>query len=374
MLKIIGYALLSFLLFIVERKLYQKLWNRHLHVHLEFAQKSLFEGEKGTLSEMIENGKRLPLPMLKVKFQTDRNLAFSDTASSKVTDFYYRNDIFQVRGKERITRKLSFTALKRGYYRIRNIDLVAADLFLSTEYVESQTTNRYLYVYPKPSIPKELMQSLQQINGEILARRRFLEDPFEYRGIREYQPYDDMRSINWKASAKTGELKVNQKNYTSLQTIRIFFNIEDTGILKKEDAVEASLRIVAGLAAFYLNQGVHVSCFGNGKDIIHGMPTQIEAGAGAGQLQQIYQALARVDTSVKPFNFVHIFEQRLLQESAGTITMIVSPNAYGDFVSLLSRGKKQGLTCIWFYPTLEKEEPEIPEGFRRDIKILHIEK
>ena len=37
-----------------------------------------------------------------------------------------------------------------------------------------------------------------------------MEDPFEYRGIREYQPYDDMRSVNWKATAKTGDLKVNQ--------------------------------------------------------------------------------------------------------------------------------------------------------------------
>lgn len=372
MLNIIGYALLTFLLFVAERKLYRILWNRHLNIRLEFAEKSLFEGEKGTLSEIIENGKRLPLPMLKVKFQTDRHLEFTDTASSKVTDLYYRNDIFQIRGKERITRKLEFVAAKRGYYRIQNIDLVTADLFLSTEYVESQTTKRYLYVYPRPFLPKELIQSLQQINGEILAKRRFVEDPFEYRGIREYQPYDDMRSINWKATAKTGELKVNQKNYTSLQTIRIFFNLEDTGILKKESAVEASLRIVAGLAAFYLNQGIRVSCFGNGQDIANGTPMQVEAGSGAGQMQQIYQALARVDTAAKPLDFVSLFERRLMQDANGTITLLVSPNAYDDFVSLLSRCKKQDLTFVWFYPTLEKEEPEVVDTLRHNIKILHI--
>ncbi|MBD5454576.1 MAG: DUF58 domain-containing protein, partial [Lachnospiraceae bacterium] len=331
MTKIITIGLFAYLLFLLQRKLYGILWQKNLGIRLEFTEISLFEGEKGELLEIIENGKRLPLPMLKVKFQTDRNLQFTDTQNSKVTDFYYRNDIFQVKGRERITRKLEFIAAKRGYYRINNIDLVAADLFLSTEMVESRHTDQYFYVYPAPFVSDEFRQSLQQLNGEILTKRHFMEDPFEYRGIREYQPYDDMRSINWKASAKTGDLKVNQKNYTSLQTIRIFFNIEDNGILKKDEAVEASFRIVAGFAAFFLNQGIRVACYGNGRDVMTGEPLQIEAGAGAGQLQQIYRSLARIDTTKEPVDFTEAFAGRLLEEDSSTITVLVSPNAYSDF-------------------------------------------
>lgn len=197
MMKIISIGLCAYLLLLLQKKIYQILWNEHLKIRLEFTQPSLFEGEKGELLEIIENGKRLPLPMLKVKFQTDRNLQFTDdTRSSKVTDLYYRNDIFQVSGRERIIRKLEFIAGKRGYYRIHNIDLVASDLLLSTEMVESRHTDQYFYVYPAPFSSAEFRQSLQQLNGEILTKRHFMEDPFEYRGIREYQPYDDMRSIN----------------------------------------------------------------------------------------------------------------------------------------------------------------------------------
>lgn len=372
MLKIVGFGLLAYLLLLVQQKIYGSLWEKNLEVRLEFTKKSLFEGEKGELSEIIENGKQLPLPMLKVKFQTDRNLQFTDMQGSKVTDRFYRNDIFQVRGKERITRKLTFIAAKRGYYRIHNIDLVAADLFLSAEMTESRHTEQYFYVYPAPFASKEFMLSMQQLNGEILAKRRFMEDPFEYRGIREYQPYDDIRSVNWKATARTGELKVNQKNYTSLQTIRIFFNIEDNGILKKEEAVEASFRITAGLAAFFLNRGIRVACYGNGKDIVHGKPVQIEAGAGAGQMQQIYRALARVDTSQEAADFVSCFEQKLLREASGTITILVSPNAYSSFVGLVTRYRQQGQECIWFYPALTKEEPKLPEEWKNDIKVLHL--
>lgn len=372
MMKIIGIGLLAFLLMWLQRKIYGKLWAKNLDIRLEFTKKSLFEGEKGELLEIIENGKRLPLPMLKVKFQTDRNLRFTDSQSSKVTDLYYRNDIFQVKGRERIIRKLEFIAAKRGYYRIHNIDLVAADLFLSSEMVESRQTEQYFYVYPAPFISEEFRKSLQQLNGELLTKRHFLEDPFEYRGIREYQPYDDMRSINWKASARTGDLKVNQKNYTALQTIRIFFNIDDTGILKKNTAVEASLRIAAGLAAFFLNQGIRTACYGNGRDILNKEPVRIEAGASSGQLQQIYRALARIDTTQETADFIGCFEPELMNASSGMTTIFVSPNAYDDFTALIDRYRQKDQNCIWFYPLpeTEKDVPELPEELNRCIRIL----
>lgn len=373
MMKIIGIGLLAFLLMHLQRKLYGKLWAKNLDVRLEFARQSLFEGEKGELSEIIENGKRLPIPMLKVKFQTDRNLHFTDSDSAKVTDLYYRNDIFQVKGRERITRKLEFTAAKRGYYRIHNIDLVAGDPLLSSEMVESRKTAQYFYVYPAPFVSEEFRRSLKQLNGELLAKRHFLEDPFEYRGIREYQPYDDMRAINWKASAKTGELKVNQKNYTALQTIRLFFNIEDNGILKKDAMVEASIQITAGLATFFLNQGIHVSCYGNGRDILNGEPVRIEAGCGAGQLQQIYRALARIDTRQETADFTRYFEQELMNASSGITTVFISPNAYENFTELIGRFRLSGQECLWFYPVpkTEKQPPEFPEEWKKDIRILY---
>lgn len=375
MMKIIGIGLLAFGLMLLQRKLYGRWWAENLDIRLEFTKKSLFEGEKGELLEIIENGKRLPLPMLKVKFQTDRNLHFTDTEGSRVTDLYYRNDIFQVKGRERITRKLEFIAARRGYYRIHNIDLVAADLFLSSEMVESRQTEQYFYVYPAPFVSEIFRKTLQQLNGELLTRRHFPEDPFEYRGIREYQPYDDMRSINWKASARTGDLKVNQKNYTALNTIRIFFNIEDNGILKKEDAVEASLRITAGIAAFFLHQGSRVACYGNGRDMLDGEPVCLEAGAGAGQLQQIYRALARVDTKQEPANFTACFEQELMNAPSGTTTVFVSPNAYDNFTGLLKRYRRNEPNCIWFYPLLKTEQPpELSEELKTDVIILPIDR
>ncbi len=256
MIKLIGIGILAFLLFVLEQKIYKKMWNRKLSVSVSFTSPGIFEGDEGSIQEIIENRKRLPLSMLNVKFSTSRNLKFEDKDGSKTTDKYYRNDVFTAGSNERITRTLKFTGLHRGVYSITEVDLIASDLFLVNRMVDEASVNTVLYVYPKPFSSSELMLSLRQLNGSVLSKRHLQEDPFEYRGIREYQPFDSMRSINWKASAKTGELKVNQKNYTSLRSVRIFMNLEDDGVLKKPECVEASIQIAAGLCEFFLAQGM----------------------------------------------------------------------------------------------------------------------
>ncbi len=370
MTKFIGIGLVAFILFVLQRWLYRKLWNRNLKVKIQFSDTQMLQGETGELVEVVENRKRLPLPMLKVKFQTDRNLKFYDTESSKVTDHFYRNDVFQIGGRERITRKHTFKALKRGYYKILGIDLVSADLFLVTEMVESRREECALYVYPIPYCSPEFQQSLQQLNGEILVRRHLLEDPFEYRGVREYQPYDDMRSVNWKATAKTGELKVNQKNHTSLQTIRILLNTEDTGILKKEDAVETCFALAAGVAAYFLKQGIRVSLFANGVDIMNSDPVRIGAGAGDGQMDRIFKALARIDVTKKVVPFRECFGPELSEQKDCIRTIVISPNAYQDFQDFIREFYETGGEFEWFYPVKGKEVPELPQWLSAHVRFV----
>ena len=373
-MKILGIGLIAFLLILIQRSLYGKFWDKNLKAFVAFVQSGITEGEEGEIVEVIENRKYLPLTMLKVKFQTSRNLEFADDPGSKTTDQYYRNDVFQIGGGERITRKLTFVGKKRGYYHIKNIDLVGSDLFLTSEMVKSMTTDCYLYVFPKAFDSEELRLSLQKINGEIIVKRHLLEDPFEYRGIREYQPFDDIRSVNWKATARTGALKVNQKNYTAMQTIRIFLNIEDNGVLKRETEVEASMQVVMGLAVFFLAQGIKVACYTNGRDTLTGEIVKVEGGAGVGQQEVLGKALARIDTAKKPGSFVAMYEEKILHENGGMITLFVSPNCYDDFRELLAKCNMEGLEYTWFFPYGTYAEPEVPEMLQKNVQLLRLKK
>ena len=281
---ILGAAVLLFL----QDRLYAHYWNKNLTVGLAFAEESATEGDTGVLCETVENRKILPLPALKVKFAVSRCLIFEEAdGGSSVTDQFYRNDVLSVRPYMRHVRRLFFLCKKRGYYTITALDVVAGNLFLSRELPMSLKCDAQFYVYPRPWKEQSFLRTLQKLNGEILSRRHLLEDPFEYRGIREYFPGDAMRDINWKATARTGDLKVNMKNYTALKAVRLFVNLEDGALLRREDMLEASISMAAGAAAFFLDQGIRTALYTNGPDILTGDPVGMEASSGPAHMETI---------------------------------------------------------------------------------------
>lgn len=371
-MKILGLGLVAVLLFFVQWIVYKKFWSKGLTVSVTFAQNEIVEDEYGEVIEVVENRKLLPLTSLKMGFQTSKNLEFADDIGSKTTDQYYRNDVFQVGGGEKLTRKLSFRGKQRGYYHIKNIDLAGTDLFLMGEFLKRQSTNAYLYVYPKMLENEGFQTALQKLNGDVLVKRHLLEDPFEYRGIREYQPFDDIRSVNWKATARTGELKVNQKNYTSMQTVRIFLNLDDKGAWKQYREIEAAIQIVMGLTEMFIRQGIKVACYVNSRDILTGEPVRIAGGAGAGQQDTIAKALARIDVHKEAPDFLAMYKEQVLDDKDGLVTVFVSVNGYGTFSELLKECTACGMDYRWFYPYVGKEKPDVSEDIFHGVQFVKL--
>lgn len=373
MIKLIEISIAAIILFYLQQFIYQKLWDKNLTATIGFKTNKITCGETGELVEIIENRKKLPLSMLKVKFQTSRHLIFDIKKGSRTTDQYYRNDIFHIGGGEKITRTISFIAGQRGIYSIDNMDLVASDFFLTTEMLKNmELENVSITVFPRPFDNNAFRLALQQLNGEVITKRNIIEDPFEYRGIREYQPYDDLKSINWKATAKTGELKVNQKNYTSLPSLRIFMNLEDKGVLKKEEAVESCFEIAAGLSKYFLNQGISVALYCNGRDYITNEILKIDLSTGQGQLNTINNSLARIDLSKGVASFKDAFSKLLLQENDNSINCIISPNQYDEMVDDLLTLKKMNKSLLWFYPYNDYVKPTVHDSLADSVKLLNI--
>ena len=206
--------------------MFDKNWKRKLHVSLAFGEQGVYPGELCTLKQIIQNKKRMPLPALQVKFQADKSLQFQDETEAVVTDHYYRSEVFMVGGRKQITRTLPFRPQCRGKYSIGQIQIAAQDFFMSKKYVAVLPENTMIYVYPRQLSMKQLLNHNKQVLGEIVERRSYQEDPFYFRGIRPYQPYDPMKYINWKASAKYGELLVNSFESTYSRDVCLLSDVE----------------------------------------------------------------------------------------------------------------------------------------------------
>ncbi|MGN1180373.1 MAG: DUF58 domain-containing protein [Suilimivivens sp.] len=237
---------------------YYFLWDRELHVMLSFGQPYAYAGESAELTEVVENRKKLPVFLMEIGFQMKKGLLFQDMENTSVSDHVYKRDIFSLLGNQRITRRLQVQCRKRGYYTIDEVAIAAFSLLYRKRYGMRQQVSAALYVYAKRTDVSSILRAMENLLGEKESRRKYLEDPLLFASIREYTMQDPMKTINWKASARTGELMVN--TYASLENERmmLYLDVEDSGILKKEHLTEECISIAATLFQKLLNKGTEV--------------------------------------------------------------------------------------------------------------------
>ena len=72
LLLLFGMALAWFL----QKKLYQKNWQKNLKIQVSFQDSAIYEGEESTLKEVVVNDKLLPIPALELGISMSRNLEF----------------------------------------------------------------------------------------------------------------------------------------------------------------------------------------------------------------------------------------------------------------------------------------------------------
>ena len=94
-----------------------------------------------------------------------------------------------------------------------------------------------------------------------------LEDPFAFAAIRDYTPDDPMKTINWKASARTGSLMVNTFTSTVSSGVRVFLDVrmdpeQAYGEDLREDAVAlAASLIIAAVTLVICLAGIRIGSY-----------------------------------------------------------------------------------------------------------------
>ncbi|MBO5144813.1 MAG: DUF58 domain-containing protein [Lachnospiraceae bacterium] len=245
---------------------YKSQWSKDIAVELWFDNDAVYAGQETKLYEMIENRKGMAVPVLEVGFHTQKELDFTDIENTNVSDYIYKRDIFSVLGRQKITREIPVKCTKRGKYEVSDADITTYTLLYRKHYSKGIGTSAGIYVYPKMTDVSEIMNACERMIGTQQCAKRLYEDPFAFRTIRNYTTDDPMKTINWKASAKTGALMVNTFDSVQSQKAMIFLDVEDTGILKYEDLVEESIAMAATIIRKLLRQNMEVGFVYNGKN------------------------------------------------------------------------------------------------------------
>jgi uncharacterized protein (DUF58 family) len=158
---------------------------------------------------------------------------------------------------------LDLSFFRRGRYQEKSLALASGFPFAFLVKTRHIPLQREIIIYPSVKRAVDEIALVAAIAGEIEAFSRGNSN--DLHRLREYVPEDSVRYVDWKATAKTGTVKVREFSREENRKVRVVFDNPAPGILsakKYEDAVST----VASLAWHLTRTDIDVRYAAKGYD------------------------------------------------------------------------------------------------------------
>jgi uncharacterized protein (DUF58 family) len=161
-----------------------------------------------------------------------------------------------VPAKSENTADLELKFDRRGLYSQDSFGLATRFPFAFLTKTRRVPLKREILVYPRIEPTDEIFEILPLVRGEWESFVRGRGSDL-YR-IREYMPEDSARHVDWKATAKSGSLKVREFAREDERKLCIAFDNPEAGVIT-ESAYEKAVDLAASLAWHFSTQDAEVS-------------------------------------------------------------------------------------------------------------------
>jgi uncharacterized protein (DUF58 family) len=287
--------------FFLAAVLIARCWSEHALEKLTYErilpENRAFEGERLHATLRLVNDKPLPLPYVELRDSVPQDSLVGEAHVSVSTSqgYVYLGRTTHLSWYERINWPLELKAPPRGYYRLGPGRITTGDLFGLFPVSREEDTYTPVIIYPRIYTMPELGLPAARPFGERKGRERIFEDPGRIAGIRDYQPGDPMRRIDWKASARTQALQSRVYEPSATMHMLIALNV-NTMVHSWEGFVPEMLERLLSVAGSVANQGFEtgyaVGLVANGSFRESDRPMRIPVSRSADQLSRILEALA----------------------------------------------------------------------------------
>lgn len=218
-----------------------------------FSPSRIFPGERTDYIVQLSNARMLPIPWVRIDEHVPDALQAPTTQGNDGradAPLWQRSRMVALGWHERLELRQPFTCLQRGEYRVGPTNIETGDpLGLFPIHIQVPETMSLL-VYPRPAVVGNLLSESAAPFGTAGARPPALEDPARFAGLRDYQPGDPRRWVDWKASARRLKLQTRVFTPTTVSTRIVALNVQtmpftwqgyDAERLEKAIGVSASL-------------------------------------------------------------------------------------------------------------------------------------
>lgn len=302
-------------------------------------------GQSIHMIEKISNNKLLPVPWLKVESRIDGGLKFGLQEDLNILHGEFHISAFCMLPYTRIIRTHNVKCMKRGFYHLKSVALTARSVTGWNSTMKDEETDAKVYVFPQVLTMPELNLPSHSWQGDRVVRRWILEDPFIRAGVREYTTHDPMKNINWKASARFGELYVNQFDPTARHKLMILLNVDTKTdqwtITDEPERVEYGISLAATVLEYAFKNLIEAG-FGSNAFLknMEKVPIRIAPASGNSHRIIIMENLARMGL-LRSISFNTLLEQEIERNSSHIDYLLITAVVDGemeDRIRLL-RGK-----------------------------------
>lgn len=341
---------------------YRKLARRRLSYKRSFSKDKVFAGEQIEMVEEIQNDKLLPLPWVRLESMMPSALRYQAQSNLDIhagEQLQNHKSLFVMKPYSRIVRKHRITCMKRGVHRLDSVTLTAGDLFGITETYHRMKLGLEVVVFPRLLPIDQIPFSNKSWIGDITVRRWILDDPFWKTGARPYAAGDSLRSVHWKASARTNQLQVHQNDYTADRKLQLLVNVQTSESMWNKvtfpETVERALSYAASIAALTIEQGVPTgfSCNAWMEGNSRGTAVQLAPAAGPQQLQTMLELMAHIEMEMT--TSIHAVLEQQLTASAETDLLIITPLPMDASQALIHEYRKRGVSIEILHVPVESK-------------------
>ena len=150
---------------------------------------------------------------------------------------------------------------RRGCYQQQSFGLATRFPFAFLTKTRRVPLVREIIVYPRVEPADEFFEVLPMITGEFESFVRGRGDDLYL--IREYMPEDSARHVDWKATAKSGSLKVREFSREDERKLRIVFDNPGPGAVA-DKAYEDAVALAASLSWHFAGENTEISFVSQG--------------------------------------------------------------------------------------------------------------
>jgi uncharacterized protein (DUF58 family) len=158
--------------------------------------------------------------------------------------------------RQTLSAELDLFFPRRGRYRQHGLGLSTRFPFSFLTKTRIVPLIEEVLVYPSVEPTPEFLEVLPMISGEMESYARGRGNDLYL--IRDYQPEDTARHVDWKSTAKVGQLKVREFTREDERKLRIVFENPRPGELSDGD-YESAVSLVASLAWHFASESTELS-------------------------------------------------------------------------------------------------------------------